>query len=225
MTSFELEENKEKRVLLWGQLIIICTSTEHFPGPGLSVLELQNEQDYLMFYQFFPGINTENMSSCCLVLLRLLLLMLVTAAAAKSLQSCPTLCDSIEGSSPGSPVLGIIQARTLEWVAISFSKAWKWKVKVKLLSCVWLSDPMDCSLPGSFVHGSFQARVLEWGAIAFSMLVTIPFKTVECGGRVEWWGRLSIMLILCFKTDFFCFWWDFVLFPRLFSWYMEDLGR
>ena len=57
---------------------------------------------------------------------------------AKSLQSCPTLCDSIDSSLPGSPVPGILQARTLEWVAISFSNAWKWKVKVKLLSCVWL---------------------------------------------------------------------------------------
>ena len=53
---------------------------------------------------------------------------------AKSLQSCPTLCDPIDGS----PVPGILQARTLEWVAISFSNAWKWKVKVKLLSRVWL---------------------------------------------------------------------------------------
>ena len=60
------------------------------------------------------------------------------ATAAKSLQSCPTLCDPIDGSPPGSPVPGILQARTLEWVAISFSKAWKWKVKVKLLSCVRL---------------------------------------------------------------------------------------
>ena len=58
------------------------------------------------------------------------------AAAAKSLQSCPTLCDPIEGSPPGSPVPGILQARTLEWVAISFSNAWKWKVKVKSLSRV-----------------------------------------------------------------------------------------
>ena len=56
------------------------------------------------------------------------------AAAAKSLQSCPTLCDPIDGSPPGSPVSGILQARTLEWVAISFSNAWKWKVKVKSLS-------------------------------------------------------------------------------------------
>ena len=60
------------------------------------------------------------------------------AAAAKSLQLCPTLCDPIDGSPPGSTIPGILQARTLEWVAISFSNAWKWKVKVNLLSCVWL---------------------------------------------------------------------------------------
>ena len=60
------------------------------------------------------------------------------AAAAKLLQSCPTLCDSIDGSPPGSPVPGILQARSLEWVSISFSNAWKWKVKVKLLSRVQL---------------------------------------------------------------------------------------
>ena len=59
-------------------------------------------------------------------------------AAAKSLQSCPTLCDPRDGSPPGSPVPGILQARTLECVAISFSNAWKWKVKVKSLSHVWL---------------------------------------------------------------------------------------
>ena len=60
------------------------------------------------------------------------------AAAAKSLQSCPTLCDPIDSSPPGSPIPGILQARTLEWVAVSFSNAWKWKVKVKLLSRVRL---------------------------------------------------------------------------------------
>ena len=59
------------------------------------------------------------------------------AAAAKSLQSCPTLCDPIDGSHQ-APVPGILQARTLEWVAISFSNAWKWKMKVKLLSRVRL---------------------------------------------------------------------------------------
>ena len=66
------------------------------------------------------------------------IMMPAAAAAAKSLQSCPTLCDPIDGSPPGSPVPEILQARTLEWVAISFSNAWKWKVKVKSLSHVWL---------------------------------------------------------------------------------------
>ena len=60
------------------------------------------------------------------------------AAAAKSIQSCPTLCDPIDGGPPGSPVPEILQARTLEWVAISFSNAWKWKVKVKSLGRVQL---------------------------------------------------------------------------------------
>ena len=60
------------------------------------------------------------------------------AAAAKSPQSSPTLCDPIDSSPPGSPVPGILQARTLEWGAMSFSNAWKWKVKGKSLSCVQL---------------------------------------------------------------------------------------
>ena len=96
-------------------------------------------------------------------------LLVDAAAAAKLLQSCPTLCDPIDGSPAGSPVPWILQARTLERVAISFFNAWKWKVKVKSLSHVrLLMTPMDCSLPGSSVHRIFQARVLEWDAIAFS---------------------------------------------------------
>ena len=77
---------------------------------------------------------------CVLILYPEILLYssIATAAAAKLLQSCPTLCDPIDGSPPGSPVPGFLQARTLEWVAISFSNAWKWKVKVKSLSHVWL---------------------------------------------------------------------------------------
>ena len=73
------------------------------------------------------------------------------AAAAKLLQSFPTLFDPIEGSPPGSPVPGILQARTLEWVAISFSNAWKWKVKVKSLSRVGLYRP----------HGLQPTRLLR----------------------------------------------------------------
>ena len=89
------------------------------------------------------------------------------AAAAKSLQSCQTLWDPIDGSPPGSPIPGILQARTLEWVAISFSNAWKWKViseREVAQSCPTLSNPVDCSPPGSSIHGIFQARVLEWTA-------------------------------------------------------------
>jgi len=63
---------------------------------------------------------------------------IAATAAAKSIQLCPTLCNTIDGSPPGSPVPGILQARTLEWVAISFSNAWKWKVKVRSLSRVRL---------------------------------------------------------------------------------------
>ena len=67
-----------------------------------------------------------------------ILLPYAAATAAKSLQSCPTPCNPVDSSPPGSPIPGILQARTLEWAAISFSNAWKWKVKVKSLSRVWL---------------------------------------------------------------------------------------
>ena len=91
------------------------------------------------------------------------------AAAAKSLQSCPTLCDPIDSSPSGSTVPGILQARTLEWGAISFSKAWKWKVKVNLLSCVWLfMTPWTAAYQAPPSMGFFQARVVEWVAIALS---------------------------------------------------------
>ena len=88
------------------------------------------------------------------------------AAAAKSLQSCPTLCNPIDG---GSPVPGILQARTLEWVCHFLLQCMKMKSESEVAqSCLTLRNPMDCSPPGSLVHGIFQARVLEWGAIAFS---------------------------------------------------------
>ena len=81
---------------------------------------------------------------------------------ANSLQSCPTLCDPIDGSPPGSPVPGILHFLLQCMKVKSESEVTQ--------SCPTLSDPMDCSLPGSSVHGIFQARVLEWGAIAFSPL-------------------------------------------------------
>ena len=110
------------------------------------------------------------------------------SAAAKSLQSCPTLCDPRDGSPPGFPVPGILQARTLEWVAISFSNAWKWRVKVKSLSRVRLvATLMDCSPPGSSIHGIFQARVLEWGAIAFSVPSSQTPHNITLGMTLPFW--------------------------------------
>ena len=81
-------------------------------------------------------------------------------------QLCPTLCGPIDSSPSGCPVPGILQERTLEWVAIS-SPTHESEVTQ---SCPTLHDPMDCSLPDSSTHGIFQARVLEWVAIAFSLI-------------------------------------------------------
>ena len=98
------------------------------------------------------------------------------AAAAKSLQSWQTLCDPIDCSPLGSPVPGILQTRTLEWVAISFSNAWKWKVKVKSLSSVrLLATPW--TVAHQAVHGIFQARILEW--VAFPSPGDLPNPGIE----------------------------------------------
>ena len=96
------------------------------------IIKLLNHQDSVTTSRFSFHLN--------LFLLTYLGLLfeLHAAAAAKSLQSYPTLCDPIDGSPPGSPVPGTLQARTLEWVAISFSNGWNWKVKVKSLSRVRL---------------------------------------------------------------------------------------
>ena len=96
---------------------------------------------------------------------------LSVAAAAKSLQSFPTLCDPIDGSPPGSPVPGILQARTMEWVAISFSNAWNWKVKVKSLSRVrLLATPWTAAhqapLPMGFSRQEYWSGVPLKGGFA-----------------------------------------------------------
>ena len=86
------------------------------------------------------------------------------AAAAKSLQSCPTLCDPIHGSPPGSPIPGILQARTLEWVAISLSNACKWKVKGKSLSRV---RPLATPLTAAYQASPFMgfSRQEYWSGV------------------------------------------------------------
>ena len=99
-----------------------------------------------------------------------LILYPAAAAAAKSLQSCPTLCDPIDGSSSGSPVsLGF--SRQEHWSGLPLPSPMHERKSESEVAELYLTlrDPMDCSLPGSSVHGIFQARVLEWGAIAFSV--------------------------------------------------------
>jgi len=106
----------------------------HFVPQGQTCLLLQVLLDFLLLHSsplWWKGY-------LFLILVLEVLVGLHAAAAAKSLQSCLTLCDPIDSSPPGSPVPGILQARTLEWVVISFSNAWKWNVKVKSLSCVQL---------------------------------------------------------------------------------------
>ena len=122
------------------------------------------------------------------------------AAAAKSLQLCPTLCNPIDGSPPGFPVAGILQARTLEWVAISFSNAWKWKVKVKLLRRVrllatpwtaahqappsmgfsrqeyWSRVPLPCSSPWQ----KSWTWLSDWTELSFDHLIYVVFFRFSC---------------------------------------------
>ena len=92
--------------------------------------------------------------------------MLLSESESEVTPLCSTLCDPVDHSPPGSSVHGILQARILEWVALSFSnacmhaKSFQW--------CLTLCDPMDSSPPGSSVHGILQASVLEWVAISFS---------------------------------------------------------
>ena len=116
------------------------------PGVLQSMGSQRVRHDWAIELNWYTSYHIKYFScSPCPIFLNILIIMdiefgqsLVAAAAAKSLQSCPTLCDPIDSSPPGFPVPGTFQARTLEWVAISFSNAWKWKVKVKSLSDIRL---------------------------------------------------------------------------------------
>ena len=105
---------------------------------------------------------------------------IAAAAAVKSLQSCPTLCDPTDRSPPGSPVSGILQARTLEWAAISFSNTWKWKVKVKSLSCVWLS-----ATPWTAAHQAHPS--MEFSRQEYWSGVPMPFRRAQIQ---NWWHQM-----------------------------------
>ena len=123
----------------------------------------------------------------------------VLYAAAKSLQSCPTLCDPIDSSPPGSSIPGILQARTLEWVAISFSNAWKWKVKVKLLSCIRPSaTPWTAAFQAPPSMGF--SRQEYWSGVPLPIwyvIVYIDFYKPRCDpwvGKVPWRRTYSNIL-------------------------------
>ena len=125
----------------------------------------------------------------------------LAAAAAKSRQSCPTLCDLIDVSPPGSPVPGILQARILEWVSISFN-AWKWKVKVKSVSCVRLSaTPWTAAYQappsmgfsrqeywtGSPVHSLVESRIWHKWTYLWNRLTEIKNR-LEAAKQGKQWG-------------------------------------
>ena len=118
------------RLKLWSCYKTGCINSE-LTGGSWGLGRLEEDTPGLQGAQKFEHLH----SSTLMIVLHGLIEL--PAAAAKSLQSCPTLCDPIDGSPPGSAIPGILQARTLEWVAIS-SSAWKWKVKVKSLSRVQL---------------------------------------------------------------------------------------
>ena len=115
------------------------------------------------------------LSYCFYIYQSAALYLIIAAAAAKSLQLCPTLCDLIDGSPPGSPVSGILQARVLEWVAISFSNAWKWKVKVKSLSHVrLLATPWTAAYQAPPSMGFSRQEYWSGVPLPSPFLVTAP---------------------------------------------------
>ena len=116
------------------------------------------------------------------------------AAAAKSLQLCPTLCDPIDGSPPGSPHPWDSPGKNTGVGFHFLLQCMKVKSESEVApSCPTPSDPMDCSLPGSSIHGIFQARVLQWGAIAFSTLI---MREIQSKTRVrDHWTPVKMFTI------------------------------
>ena len=106
----------------------------------------------------------------------------INVAAAKLLQSCPTLCKPIDSSPPGSPIPGVLQARTLEWVAISFSNAWKWKVKVKPLSRVWLlATPWTAAYQAPLSMGF--SRQEYWSGVPLLAPIKFLLESLDLVGK------------------------------------------
>ena len=172
--------------------------------------------------------------------------LILDASAAKSLQSCPTLCDPIDGSPPGSPVPGILQARTLEWVAISSSNAWKWKEKVKSLSRVQLvvtpstaayQAPPSMDFPGKSTGVECHCLlpdtwwILVNNVYGLSIWVCLMFShdstEVICFGQEYHRGDKGIrayMILICFIFgDLVSFLWSYYFALFLISNYLKEI--
>ena len=119
-------------------------------------------------------------------------------------QSCPTLCDPIDSSPPGSPIPGILQARTLEWVAISFSNAWKWKVKVKLFNCVWLfTTPWTAAYQAPPSRGFSRQEYWSGVPLPSPIIVAIHLKTNKPKESYVIVSNIGILDWMTMKYDFF----------------------
>ena len=136
--------------------------------------------------------------------------LVITAAAAESRQSCLTLCDPIEGSPPGSSVPGILQARILEWVAISFSSAWKWKVKMKLLSCVQLlATPWTAAYQAPLSMGF--SRQEYWSGVPVPSLTHTHMRLIKSNFSSLFFFLCSISALIFIVSfpPYSCFWVQF----------------
>ena len=145
-----------------------------------------------------PGLWTgvecaqSNTQGLCLIPSSLLPFIFAAATAAKSLQSCLTLCDPIDGSPPGSAVPGILQAKNTGVGCHFLLQCMQLKRESEVVqSCPTLCDPMDCSLPGSSIHGISQTRVLEWGAYPLSLGYPNSCNTVQ-GHRLPSVGGVTL---------------------------------
>ena len=155
----------------WWKLLIISAQTtlgSVIPGPVLTLLVIVKKNKKIPYFQSrVTPISRQN------------------TAAAKSLQSCPTLCDSIDGNPPGSPIPGILQARTLEWVAISFSNAGKWKVKGKSLSRVRLFATPWTAVHQAPLSMDFPGKTAGVGCHCLLQEVFIVCLNIWCASKLE----------------------------------------
>ena len=192
-------ELREGPIGSWSITYITCTRSSHRlaqsrvrmppPSRGLHVLSL------------WPGWEQVSQEWGCF-LERTRAWALKSAMLMLWLQSCPTLYDPTDRSPPGTAVPGILQARILEWVAISLSNAWKRKVKANSLHHVWLLAPHGLQPTRLLRPWIFQARVLEWGAIAFSTKTSWPSAKSSLGTHCP--ATMGIWFLSLYFSFFIC---------------------